>query len=107
MRSTSSRCNFIAGAIIELCRTRALICGHSLSIFQRSASLKIRGDAGHAEDVTTELLLEPGLGGAAADHPISVDAVHRLAGERAGSAARGTEEGAFAIVADIGGGEIF
>jgi hypothetical protein len=57
--------------------------------------------------VTIELFLESSFGSTAADHPIGVDTVHRLASEHAGFAARGAEEGTFAVTADTGGGEIF
>jgi hypothetical protein len=42
-----------------------------------------------------------------ADHPISVNAVHRFAGQRTGSAARGAEGEAFAVITDAGDGEVF
>src|SRR3954469_23480275 len=80
---------------------------HGLGILERATGLKIRGDTSGAENMAAELLLEPSLGGASADHPIGVDAVHRLTGQGAGSAARGAEEGAFTVVTDAGSHEIF
>src|SRR4051794_14446580 len=99
--------NLITSAVVKLGRARAFMRGHGLGIFERSTSLEIRGDPGSAENMAAELLLEPGFCGAAADHPIGINAVHQLAGQRAGSAARTAEEGAFAIIADAGSGEIF
>src|SRR5215213_7527318 len=101
MRLTESDCdaldlierNLIARAVVELGRARAFMRGHGLRIFERAAGLEIDGDAGCAEHVVAKLLLEPGFRGTAADHAAGIDAVHRLAGEHAGSAARDAEEG--------------
>src|SRR3954465_12037784 len=70
--------NLVAGTVIELGRARAFMRGHGLGIFQRSTGLEIGGNASCPEDVAAELLFEPGLGGTAADHPIGIDAMHRL-----------------------------
>src|SRR4051794_12365081 len=99
--------NLITSAVVKLGRARVFMRGHGLGIFERATGLEIGSDPGRAEYVAAELLLESGLGGAAADHPVGIDAVHRLAGQRAGSAPRGAEEGAFAVIADAGSGEIF
>ena len=80
---------------------------HSLCVLQCAAGFEIGGDAGRPEDVAAELLFEAGLCRTVVDHPIGVDAVHQLASQFTGSAARGAQQGAFAIVADAGGGEIF
>jgi hypothetical protein len=80
--------------------------GHGLRVFERATGLKIRGDAGGAEHVSAEPDFEPGIG-YAADHPISIDTVHRLTGERAGSAAGSAEEAAFSIIANAGSSEVF
>jgi hypothetical protein len=40
------------------------------------------------------------LGGAALDHAPSIDAAHRLVGQRAGAAGGGAEEGSLATVTD-------
>ncbi len=57
--------------------------------------------------MAAELGFEASFGRAASDLPISINAVQRFAGERAGSAARGAKEGTFAVIADGGSGEIF
>jgi hypothetical protein len=80
--------------------------GHRLGVFERAAGLKIGGDAGSPKYMAAELLFEAGLGGAAADRAVGVDAVHRLTGEFARLATRGAEEGTLAVIADPGRGEI-
>ena len=55
--------------------------------------------------MTPKLYLVAGLGGAAADHAIGVNAAHGVFGQRPRLADRGAEEGT--IVADAGGGNIF
>src|SRR4051794_32166585 len=90
--------NLITSAVVKLGRARAFMRGHGLGIFERATGFEIGGDAGRAEYVAAEPLFEPGFGRAAADHPVGIDAVHRLTGERGGSAARGAEEGAFTVI---------
>jgi hypothetical protein len=50
--------------------------------------------------VTAELDLEAGFGRTPPDHAVGVDAVHRLAGQHAGLADRGAEEGGLALLTD-------
>ena len=50
---------------------------HGLCVFERAAGLKVGGEAGRAKGMAAELDLEASLGGAAADHPVGVNAVHR------------------------------
>jgi hypothetical protein len=49
----------------------------------------------------------PKLGRMPLDHTICIDAVHVLAVEQAGAAKGGAEEGAFAILTEAGGLDIF
>jgi hypothetical protein len=48
----------VAGAVVELGRTRAFVRGHRLGVFQRPAAFKISGDPGRAEHVAAESLRE-------------------------------------------------
>jgi integrase len=45
-------------------------------------------------------MFKAGLIGTAADHPVSIDAVHWLLGQLAGTTAGGAEEGRFAVLAN-------
>src|SRR6266851_7215679 len=92
----------VAGAVVELGRPRALMRRHGLCILERAAGLEIGGDARRPEHMAPELDPEPGFGGAAADHAIGVDAVHRRVAEAAGPAERAAEEGGLAVVTDAG-----
>ena len=47
--------DLVAGAVVKLGRARAFVCGHCLGVFERAASLHIRGYAGRAEYVAAEL----------------------------------------------------
>src|SRR5712691_2608970 len=96
----------VAGAIVELGRPRALVRRHGLGVLEGPAGLEISRDAGRPKDVTPELDSKAGLGGAPADHAIGVDAVHRRIAETAGSAERSAEEGALAVVANAGRGNV-
>jgi hypothetical protein len=96
----------VACAIVELRRSRALVRGHGLRVFKRAAGLEIRGNAGSAENMAAELVLETGLGRAPADHAKSVDPVHRRHGQDTGSTDCRAEEGAFGLVADSGRGDV-
>ena len=69
--------NLVPRAIIELGRAWAFMRGHGLGVFERAARVEISRDAGRPEDVATKLAFETGLGGAAADHFIGVNTVHR------------------------------
>ena len=57
--------------------------------------------------MAAEPALQAGLGGATADHLISIDTVHWPLDQDTGSAKRRPEEGGFAVVPDPGGVEIF
>src|SRR3954447_2907162 len=60
--------NFIAAAFIELGRAPAFVGGPGLGVFEHAAGFEISRDPGCPENVAAELPLEPGIGGAAADH---------------------------------------
>jgi len=77
--------DLVAGAIVKLCRARAFVRRHGLSVFECAAGLEIRGDASRAEHVAAELALEAGFGRPSADHLIGVDAVHRAFRQHPGS----------------------
>jgi hypothetical protein len=53
-----------------------------------------------------EPVLEPGFGGAPADHAVGIHPVHRCRRERAGLARSGAEEGALTVAAEPGRFEI-
>src|SRR5437588_12715898 len=59
--------DLIAGAFVKLRGARALVRGHDLRVFERTAGLKVGRDTGRAEHVAAELDLEVGLGRAPAE----------------------------------------
>ena len=76
--------------------------GHGLRVLERAAGFKIGGDACGAERMAADLAARAEIGGAALDHAIGVDTVHRFVRRRAGAPSRRAEEGSLAAVADSG-----
>jgi hypothetical protein len=76
--------DLIAHAIIKLRRARAFMCSHQLGVLQSATGFEICGDAGGAEGVAADAHLHSNVGGATLDHPIGVDPVHTIYGERTG-----------------------
>ena len=99
--------DLVARAVIELGGARAFVRRHGLSVLQRASRLQIGRYPRSAERVTADPDGHAELGGAALDHPVCVDAVHRRGGERASAADGGAEEGALARVAEAGGLDVF
>jgi len=81
---------------------RGLSCAAIACAFERPAAFEISRDAGGAEHVAAELLLEAGVGGAPADPAVGIDAVHRARGEGVASANRRPEKGSLAVIANPG-----
>ena len=50
----------LLGTIVELGRTRALVCGHFLRVFERAAVGEIGGDPGRAKRVAADFLSDAG-----------------------------------------------
>src|SRR3954468_10280642 len=71
------------GAVIELGRSRTLVCRHFLRVLERAAVGEIGGDAGGAERVTPDRLGDTGCDCAAADHAPGIGLTHRLLGQHA------------------------
>src|SRR3954469_2504619 len=71
------------GAVIELGRSRALVCRHFLRVLERAAVREIGGDAGRPERVTADRFGDAGRRGAASDHAPGIGLTHQLLGQHA------------------------
>ena len=67
---------------------------HGLRVLERAARFKISSDARGAERVATDLASCAEIGGAALNHTLGVNGVHRLIRQRTGAASGRAEEGA-------------
>jgi alkylhydroperoxidase family enzyme len=85
--------NFIAGAVVEFGGARNFVHRHRLGVFERAAGFEVSRDSACPENMTAELLLEPGIGNAAADHPICSARAVPLAAWSAAKDDRGNDEG--------------
>src|SRR5712664_1907864 len=91
-------CDRVTGAVVELGRVRAFVCGHALRIFERAASVHVGRDPGSPERMAVDAYLEAHVGRAALNHAVGVDAVNSMVGEPASAANCRAEEGALAAV---------
>src|SRR5437899_8625136 len=99
MHSTSSSETW--SLIVEAGGAGALVVGHLLRDLELAAIAQVLDDAGGAEGVAPDLRLDAGVLRAAADHTVDVGLAHRPVRELAGATARGAEEPALGIVAEL------
>ena len=80
---------------------------HFLSVLQRAAIGKVRGDAGRAECMIADRRVDAGRNSASADHAPGVRLLHGLLGQNGGVvSARRAEQAAFSILGDAGRGDV-
>jgi hypothetical protein len=89
----------ICPAVVKLGGARAFVRCHRLGLFKGTATLEVGRDPGRPECVAPELTLKTGLGGAAPDHLIGIDAVHWPVRQHPGSTGCGAEEGGLVAIA--------
>src|SRR4051795_13472276 len=78
---------------LEFGGARNFVHRHRLGVFERAAGFEVSRDPACPENVTAELLLGPGIGGGAADHPICPARAVPLAARGAAKDDRGHDEG--------------
>src|SRR5580704_14029250 len=95
--------NLISSPIIELGGARAFVRGHELGVFERAAGFEVGRYASCPEGVATNPDLQADFAGAALDHAVCIDPMHRRGRERPGPPDGRAEQGTLVVADDAGG----
>jgi len=99
--------DFVACAVIELCRPRTFVSRHRLCVFQRTPIAEVRGDSRRAKGMATQASSQSRIGRASLNHAIGANPVHRFLRQGIRFADSAAEEGRSSVATNAGSGNIF